>query len=145
MNRRNDRILTPSHPSGEGHPNSQGRALLTSIVEMEIFFKLDVLQIALVANWTCCKLHMLQIASVVNCTCVKLHVLQFACNSTCMCSKLFVENIYENFWNWLYNLSGKTGLIEHIKKDLIRYVESRKHSRRACGTRMGRLCKKNHN
>ena len=44
MNRRNYRTLTPSRPSsGEGLPYSQGRALLTSIVEM---YFIHVFQIA---------------------------------------------------------------------------------------------------
>ena len=46
MNQRNDRTLIPSHPSGEGLPYSQGRVLFTSIVEIGVFFKLQVLQIA---------------------------------------------------------------------------------------------------
>ena len=36
MNRRNDRTLTPSHPSGEDLPYSQGRALFISMVEMGV-------------------------------------------------------------------------------------------------------------
>ena len=78
MNRRNDRTLTPSHPSGEGLLYSQDRALFTSIEEMGVFFKLHVLQIASVANCMCCELHVLQIVHVAYCMCCKLHVLQIA-------------------------------------------------------------------
>ena len=60
MNRRNDRTLTPFHPSGEGQPYSQGRALFTSIVKMGVFFKLHMLHIACVENYKCCKLQVLQ-------------------------------------------------------------------------------------
>ena len=60
MNRRNDKTLTISHPSGEGQPYSQGRALFTSIVEMGVFLHIKL-----------CTLHLLQVAYVGNCTCCK--------------------------------------------------------------------------
>ena len=60
MNRRNERTLTPSHPSVEGQPYSQGRALFTFIVEMGVS-----------SNYRCCKLQVLQIAHVAKCTCCK--------------------------------------------------------------------------
>ena len=78
MNRRNDSILTPSHPSGEWLPYSQDRALFISIVEMGVFFILHILQIARVANckcWKlqllhkCCKVQVLQSERVANCNC----------------------------------------------------------------------------
>ena len=66
MNRRDDRTRTPSYPSSEGLPYSQGVALFTSIVETGVFFKLHMWQIACVANCMYCKLLVLQIAHVVN-------------------------------------------------------------------------------
>ena len=88
MNRKNGRTLTPSQPSVEGHPYSQGRALFTSIVDMGVFFKLHMLQIARVANCTCCKLQALQIACIANCKCCKLQVLQISGVAHCTCWKL---------------------------------------------------------
>ena len=43
----------------QGLPYSQGRALFTSIVEMGVFFKLHVLQIASVAKCKCCKVQVI--------------------------------------------------------------------------------------
>ena len=71
MNRRNDRALIPSlhFHSGDGG-----------------FF--HVLQIARVANCSCCKLHMLQIARVANSMCYTFHMFQIACVTNCMCCKM---------------------------------------------------------
>ena len=112
MNRRNDRTLTPSHPSGEGQPYSQGRALFTSIVEMGVFFKLHVLQISHVANWMCCKVHVLQVARVANCKCCKMQVLQSASVAKCKCCKVQVLqsasvpkcSICSMFSMWCYHI-----------------------------------------
>ena len=57
-----------------------------------IFYQTNIvaLQIALVADCTCCRLHLLQIARIADCTCCRLYVLQIAHVADCNCCKLHV-------------------------------------------------------
>ena len=138
MDRRNDRTLTPSHPSGEELPYSQDRALFTSIVEMHMLqiasfenckcCKLQVLQIASVANCKCWKLQVLQIASVANFKCWKLQVLHIVTVANCNCCKLQLlellvaakNHILRLSWQWPhYSQSGLGNIWTVIPADLL--------------------------
>ena len=66
---------------------------LVHLADPSSWFVLHMLQIACIANCTCCKLHVLQIACFANCMCCKWHVLQITCFGNFTCWKFHVLHI----------------------------------------------------